>query len=397
MNCSDRNCKRARLRAIAICVGLAMVGAQAMAQYAQVEVDSGTDRTRYSGSGPHSALSQGQPRAAVFVDAPGAGGTQIISTPSSIQMETYAPAQSNPSSSLLLNTSEVRTTAADQVSGNASTVSVRPQEAYMSTVNAATGNIAGSNTTLNGTFTGVLNSGLAPISGLMTSDDGTNTLVGNTKNTGTLSVLGVSATNGIVNAGNIGTSTLTTTSNATIGGTLSVTGTSTTHGILNTGNISTDTLTVTGRTRTAGIDNGGQTITNVAPGVAPTDAANVGQVDAMAQGLAATTAQQAAINAAQQNINATQQLTTHRMQQQMSENRRVAGTGAAVALAAASVPALETGKRIGVGLGVASYDGQSAISLSVAARVSEQLQLKFNVGTGPGGKVGAGAGGLWSW
>ena len=54
-------------------------------------------------------------------------------------------------------------------------------------------------------------------------------------------------------------------------------------------------LTVDGNTTTNGIDNSGEQITNVAAGVAPTDAANVGQVDAAV--LAETTNRIADVNA----------------------------------------------------------------------------------------------------
>lgn len=89
-------------------------------------------------------------------------------------------------------------------------------------------------------------------------------------------------------------------------------------------------------------------------------------------------------------------MTNAQVQGQLAENRKVASGGVAVAIAAASMPALEAGKKFGFGLGVGTHDGRSGVAVGVAARVSESLQLKFNVGTG-GGKVTAGAGGLWSW
>ena len=113
-------------------------------------------------------------------------------------------------------------------------------------------------------------------------------------------------------------------------------------------------------------------IANVAGGTQPTDAVNVRQLEAVANAQMQTS-------------------------QQVYANRRIASTGTAIAVSAASMPPLEAGKTIGVGVGVGSYDGQSAASVGLAARISESLQIKLNVGTGSGGKTAVGAGGLWSW
>lgn len=226
---------------------------------------------------------------------------------------------------------------------------------------------------------------------------------GNGQVGGALGVTGLASTNGIVNTGNITTDTLTVNGAAIFNGPVS------TNGLTNNGNISTTTLATTGNatvggnlavqgvTSTNGIDNNGQVISNVAPGVAPTDAVNVQQMNAMSGSQAAAFAQQDRINATQAQINSQQTLTNAHVQQQLTSNRKVASTGAAVAVAAASIPALEAGKEVGVGAGVGHYDGQSAFAIGVAARLSESLQIKLNVGTGPGGRAAVGAGGMWSW
>lgn len=160
------------------------------------------------------------------------------------------------------------------------------------------------------------------------------------------------------------------------------------NGLLGTNAVLGDTtvtgdLTVTGTTFTNGLDNGGQVISNVAPGVAANDASTVGQLNA-------ATAAQAITNASQAGFN-------NRIQAQTDANRRIASNGTAIVAAAASIPALEAGKNIGFGMGVGGYDGRGAISVALAARASQALQFKLHVGTGSGGKVAAGAGGLWSW
>jgi autotransporter adhesin len=224
---------------------------------------------------------------------------------------------------------------------------------------------------------------------------------------GTNTLLGTTSTNGIVNAGNIATTTL------------NVSGTTTTNGIVNTGNIATTslsttgnatvggTLAVSGATTTNGIDNSNQKITGVAPGTvssSSTDAVNGSQLYQVSSAQATANANQiainnnqATINANQANINAAQSVTNQQMQNQAANNRKISSGGIASATAAASIPALERGQKFGMGIGVGNYDGQSALAVGVAARVSEQLQLKFTVGTGGGGKTTVGAGGMYAW
>lgn len=224
---------------------------------------------------------------------------------------------------------------------------------------------------------------------------------------GTNTLLGSTSTNGIVNSGNIATTTL------------NVSGATTTNGIANTGHIATTslstsgnatvggTLAVSGATTTNGIDNSNQKITGVAPGTvssSSTDAVNGSQLYQVSSAQATANANQAAINnnqasvnANQANINAAQSLTNQQMQAQTASNRKISSGGIASATATASMPALQREQKFGIGVGVGNYDGQSALAIGVAARVSEQLQLKFSVGTSGGGKTTVGAGGMYAW
>lgn len=235
----------------------------------------------------------------------------------------------------------------------------------------------------NGVFTGIRSNATGAETGSYSSATGAQ-LVGLRTDLTTLqnSFLGVTNTAGIVNTGDIATTTLSTTGNATIGGGLSVAGTTQTHGI----------------------DNNGNVISGVAAGQVATDAANVGQLNALAADQAVINNVQASVNAAQTavndrqaSINAAQASTNAQVQSRLDENRKVASTGSAIAMAAGSIPALEAGRQAGLGVGVGSYDGRSALAIGVAARVSEAVQVKFNVGTGAGGKASVGAGGMWSW
>jgi autotransporter adhesin len=141
-----------------------------------------------------------------------------------------------------------------------------------------------------------------------------------------------------------------------------------------TGNVTTlnaGTVNVTGNVTAGGTITAGSgmvangRVQNVSPGILPTDAANMSQLN--------------------------------QVRSEVQDMRKTSSTGAAIALAAASVPALEAGKQFGVGVGVGSYDGRSAIAAAVSFRINESAQIKLNVGTGQSGKVGGGIGASWSW
>ncbi len=121
----------------------------------------------------------------------------------------------------------------------------------------------------------------------------------------------------------------------------------------------------------------------MAPGVAATDAATVGQLESAFSSQTQTNNNQATFNQA--------------IQSQTAENRRISSTGIAIVAAAAALPGLEAGKQFGIGAAVGTFDGRSAIAVGLVARITQALQVKLHVGTGHNGKVAAGAGGMWSW
>lgn len=149
----------------------------------------------------------------------------------------------------------------------------------------------------------------------------------------------------------------------------------------NNGNIqATGNITAAGTvTAGAGVVANGR-VQNVEAGVTATDAVNVQQLQA-----ATDWAQQASQQQFQE------------LSQQTGVNRRIASTGTAIAMAAASVPALEGTSSFGFGVGTGTYDGRAAISVAGVARVSNHVQVKLNIGTGSDGKTAAGAGALMSW
>lgn len=108
-------------------------------------------------------------------------------------------------------------------------------------------------------------------------------------------------------------------------------------------------------------------------------------------------ANQAVFNDHQRQVNTSQAFTNAQVQRQLRDNRKLASTGVAAAVAIASIPALDTGKKVGLGVGVGTYDGRSALAVALAARVSDALQLRFNLGTGNDGRVAASVGGNYAW
>ncbi|KVD06957.1 hypothetical protein WI80_19545 [Burkholderia ubonensis] len=105
-------------------------------------------------------------------------------------------------------------------------------------------------------------------------------------------------------------------------------------------------------------------ITNVAPGVNPTDAVNVSQLGAV--------------------------------QQDVNNVARKAYAGIAAATALTMIPEVDAGKTLAVGIGGASYQGYSAVAFGFTARLSENLKLKGGVsGSSAGYTYGAGIGYQW--
>lgn len=318
---------------VAVCVFTLCTG-NTFAQFAGVYVNNNVNATTYTETGPQAVPVLGHGTAGVMYAGDGAGSDSALTVQGNrINSDVY------------------------QASGDNSSLHIGQTGSQLYYLQAATGVTALVQTAPQATFIGTLDGLNRPTSGLSSSGiTGQNTLTGVTNSAG------------IVNTGNAATDTLSTTGNATVGGNLAIGGTAT----------------------TSGIDNSGKRISNVAAGQAATDAVTMGQMNAMANKEAAVNQGQATINTNQANANAA-------MQSQTADNRKVASTGTSIAVAAASIPALEQGKKFGFGAGAGTYDGRAAIALGIAARVSEALQVKLNLGTGAGGRVGAGAGGLWSW
>jgi autotransporter adhesin len=108
-----------------------------------------------------------------------------------------------------------------------------------------------------------------------------------------------------------------------------------------------------------------RTITNVAPGVNPTDAVNVAQL----QGV-------------QQNVN---------------NVARAAYSGVAMAGALAGLPQVEAGKTFQIAAGVGNYAGYSAIAVGASARITQNTIVKAGASATNGTHVLVNAGVGYSW
>ncbi len=124
---------------------------------------------------------------------------------------------------------------------------------------------------------------------------------------------------------------------------------------------------------TTGIDAANKTITNVAPGVADTDAVNVSQ-----------------LRGANQRINA--------LEGKVDDAAKNANAGVAGALAAVNIPQVTRPGAVGVGMGAGTYSGQSALAVGVSA-MSDNGNWIFRgqFTTNTRGKTGAGVGALYQW
>ena len=119
-----------------------------------------------------------------------------------------------------------------------------------------------------------------------------------------------------------------------------------------------------------GLNNGGNTITNVAPGKNGTDAVNVNQLVGMG-------------NQLQQNIN---------------NVGKKAYAGVAGAIAQSSIPQVTRPGATGLGIGGGHYGGESAMAIGVSSMSDGgNWIIKGNFSTNTGGHVGVGAGALYQW
>ncbi|WP_429441888.1 YadA family autotransporter adhesin [Paraburkholderia sp. GAS33] len=121
----------------------------------------------------------------------------------------------------------------------------------------------------------------------------------------------------------------------------------------------------TANTVSVGSPGNERTISNVAPGVNPTDAVNVAQL----QGV----------------------------QQNMDALARNAYSGVAMAGALAGLPQVEQGKTFQLGAAVGSYSGYTALAIGGSARVTQNTIVKMGVSTTDGSHMLFNAGVGYSW
>jgi len=141
------------------------------------------------------------------------------------------------------------------------------------------------------------------------------------------------------------------------------------------------------------IDAGNNKITNVATGVALTDAANVGQV-ASAQANAAIASSNytnAAIAPVRKQLTGVQNQVNN-LSSQVQSNNQTALKGISGATAIAMMPPVAPGKTISVGVGLGNFGGVSSLAIGVTAVVYENIT--FRAAATNNMTVGAGAG--WS-
>ncbi|PJO10597.1 hypothetical protein CRG49_001655 [Neisseria sp. N95_16] len=119
-----------------------------------------------------------------------------------------------------------------------------------------------------------------------------------------------------------------------------------------------------------GLNNGGNTITNVAPGKNGTDAVNVNQLVGMG----------------------------NQLQQNIDNVGKKAYAGVAGAIAQSSIPQVTRPGATGLGIGGGHYGGESAMAIGVSSMSDGgNWIIKGNFSTNTGGHVGVGAGALYQW
>jgi autotransporter adhesin len=105
-------------------------------------------------------------------------------------------------------------------------------------------------------------------------------------------------------------------------------------------------------------------ITNVAPGINPTDAVNVQQLQSVQQGI--------------------------------NSVARRAYSGVAGAVALSMIPDVDAGKTLAVGIGTGNFEGYSAAALGVTARIGRDIKVRAGASTSSAGTAwGAGASYQW--
>ena len=106
-------------------------------------------------------------------------------------------------------------------------------------------------------------------------------------------------------------------------------------------------------------------ITNVAPGMNPTDAVNMSQLGAV--------------------------------QSNMNQVARMAYSGIAGAAALTMIPEVDPGKTLSVGIGTAGYQGYQAMAVGFSARITNNLKVKGGVAINGAGGSTYGAGASYQW
>ena len=131
------------------------------------------------------------------------------------------------------------------------------------------------------------------------------------------------------------------------------------------------------------VDGGGQRVTNVAAGVADTDAANVGQLNS-------------AVDNGVQQANAYTNQQVNSLRSDVDGYRKDANAGSASAIAMANLPqAVLPGERV-VSLAGGTFGGQSAMAVGLST-ATQKWMVKGSLTTNTRGSVGAGAGVGYRW
>jgi hypothetical protein len=140
-------------------------------------------------------------------------------------------------------------------------------------------------------------------------------------------------------------------------------------GYVGADDVRTDSLRVYGSTYTNGIDNGGERITNVAPGVNGTDAVNLNQLNSVQS----------------------------RLQKRIDDTDKNAKQGVATVAAMANIPQVDESKTFSLGAGVGGYDSEWGFAVGGSYRVAPAVVLKGSIGSSGGGEVAGGLGISSSW
>ena len=144
---------------------------------------------------------------------------------------------------------------------------------------------------------------------------------------------------------------------------------------------------MTGATTTNGISNNSAGITNA------------GLISGVTAGAVSANSTQAVNGSQLYSVQNALQGQVNNIQSQVNQNNQIALAGIAGVGAAASLPALDAGKKFNLGMGVANYQGYSAMAVGAQMRVADSVVVKVTGSQSLNGGVqtgmfGAGVG--WS-